>query len=88
MIQEEVKRQCRMAFARVDQQKQNFEKRIKKQVVSPGRALAVVVQLCAATPCTAHEVLPVGRTRNGTTPALLRNARAGWTWLAAALAPA
>jgi hypothetical protein len=45
MIQEEVKRQCRMAFARVDQQKQNFEKRMKKQVVSPGRALAAVVQL-------------------------------------------
>ena len=33
MKEEEIRRQCRMAFARVDQQKQNFEKRMKKQVV-------------------------------------------------------
>ncbi len=31
--EEEFRRQCRMAFARVDFQKQNFERRMKKQVV-------------------------------------------------------
>ncbi len=31
--EEEFRRQCRMAFARVDFQKQNFERRMKKHVV-------------------------------------------------------
>ena len=46
MRDEEVRRQCRMAFARVDQQKQNFEKRMKKQAVS-ARSYCVLVMFAA-----------------------------------------
>ncbi len=33
-LQDEIARQCRMAFARMDHHKQNFERRMKKQAVS------------------------------------------------------